>query len=187
MDDFDISGGDSSWFGGDGLDLTSDTSTGSSDGSDIWGDSGVFGGSSSSSSSPQMGDTPAPGWDSGSSSSGTDGTDSGSSVWGSALSGAAAGSAFGPWGTVIGAGLGLVSGFFKGKSQESQLKEKEKLDEKELAYKMQLQEQYYQAHGQQLAGAYQGYKQFATQPGAPTATSQIGLAAPTGGPSGYFQ
>lgn len=37
-----------------------------------------------------------------------------------AASGAATGSSFGPWGTVIGGGLGLLSGVFSGNSQASQ-------------------------------------------------------------------
>lgn len=44
------------------------------------------------------------------------------SAMGGAAQGAAAGSAFGPWGTAIGGGLGLIGGYMAGSSQEKAAK-----------------------------------------------------------------
>lgn len=107
-------------------------------------------------------------------------------MWGSMASGAAAGSAFGPWGTVIGAGLGLVSSYFGGKAKTQEEKDKEKLSEKLYAANRAVDEGYYQAHGKQLADAYQGFKKYSTPAGTASPTSQFGLVSP-GGPSGYFK
>jgi len=175
MDDFGDYGGfdlndDSAdtggWGFGNDIDLT-DTSTDTGDTG--WDGTGGY--------------TPSMEFGSDTSNSATGGTDSGGSdMWGSVASGAAAGSAFGPWGTVIGAGLGLVSSYFGGKAKSQAQKDQEKLNEKEYAAKRAIDEQYYQAHGKQLVDAYQGYKKFNT---GDAGQQPLGLAAP-GGPSGYF-
>jgi hypothetical protein len=95
-------------------------------------------------------------------------------------------SAGGPWNALLGAGLNLASGYMQGAATEKLTKEQEALKEKLYAFQKAEDEKYYQAHGKQLADAYQGYKKYYQAPGSqPNPTAQFGLVSP-GGPSGYF-
>lgn len=87
------------------------------------------------------------------------------------------------WGSLIGPGLGAISGFAQAEMKAAQSKEDWK---QKFAYEqklMALQEQYYQAHGQQLAGAMQNFKQYAPKPGSSSMSPlNGGMMAPNAGP-----
>lgn len=122
-------------------------------------DSSIFG--SSDSSDPyagldQYGSGPSGGGDSSINSLSTSGIDSSLGSTSSGLGGTGFN-----WGSLVGPGLGALQGYAK--SAEAEKMSKENWDQK-FKYEqkmMALQEQYYQAHGQQLEGAMGNFKQYA--------------------------
>lgn len=158
-----------------GSDYTFDDSSDSDIGG-IWGDNGAFdSGSGDTSYLDQYGSGPFGGGDASTNSLTSDGIDS---SLGSTTSGLG-GTGFN-WGSLLGMGYSALSGYAQMEAKQKMSKEdwKQRLEyQKQL---MALQEQYYQAHGKQLADAYQNFKQYAPQGnGNGNVFSGLGMMSPS--------